>query len=398
MNVNDHLIRLRAEAVRKERTGIHARIEIWWDKTRLCYDQFNVERQEERTRLMKRAYGMIQKEYPEISEAITLDQATLELDAFCGDLWTAHVGGVLVDVEMPGDINLPPPRMMGPYVIEEGGTIIHGQPGSGKSWMLYLIAQSINHGSSKLWPVRKKARVLLLNLERSRSSVQQRIGCINRALDLPLDAWLDTLNMRGKSLKDVADAAREHCHKYNIDVVALDSISRSGLGSLNRDEVANEIIDLMNSICPTWIALGHQAKPDPESNIDPTNFGSAMFYAGADMMVRLESHPIWNQNLDVTMTIDKANVAVSREPANFLYEMDALGLLRVQVGAAREAVRQITVQEVYDSLGEGSNWAGAIAAQLGADRSEINRILKDHPELFEAVFTDDQQRIYYRAA
>ena len=389
--VGEGKLRLRAEAVRKERTGIHSRIEIWWEKQRLTYDQFNVERQEERRRLMRGAYKLLPSEAKEL---ITEDQAIMELDMFCADLWAAHVGSIEVDVEMPGDINIPPPRMMGPYVIEEGGCIIHGQPGSGKSWCLYCILQSINHGCSAIWPVRTQERVLLVNLERSAKSVQQRMGCVNRTLGLPLDAPMDILNLRGHSLKDAADAARNHCEKYGVTVLGLDSISRAGLGSLNRDEVANEVIDLMNSICPTWIALGHQAKPDPEAGGSATNFGSQMFYAGADMMVRLESEPIWNGNLNVTMTIDKANVLVDKHPAHFLYEMDAVGLSRVSSGASK----QVTVQEVYDALGDGSNWAGSVAAQLEISRDYVSSIFREHPELFTHVFTDDEQRMYYSAA
>lgn len=743
--VGEGKLRLRAEAVRKERTGIHSRIEIWWEKQRLTYDQFNVERQEERRRLMRGAYKLLPSEAKEL---ITEDQAIMELDMFCADLWAAHVGSIEVDVEMPGDINIPPPRMMGPYVIEEGGCIIHGQPGSGKSWCLYCILQSINHGCSAIWPVRKQERVLLVNLERSAKSVQQRMGCVNRTLGLPLDAPMDILNLRGHSLKDAADAARNHCEKYGVTVLGLDSISRAGLGSLNRDEVANEVIDLMNSICPTWIALGHQAKPDPENGGSATNFGchsedtevlseygwarhsmlrpndevamfnpatgnlewgpvqavheydydgemihlggqtqdilvtpnhrmvvktltragadgvwsndwafttaeelkansrvpyaapfvnrggdihtlmadkyslpadaflrylgwwisegccvgnspvitqaqgvlademvsvvdelglpyhvgqydykypgrehelpiqqlairgsrwladtlkdncgnlapnkklpwftwllserqkrllfdslmegdgswdkarptisrrqggaggagrytttsrqladgvqrlaielgysavvksrlgakahhhdqitvfignrsyigiharlghikrvpysgkvycltvptgayltrrngttaitgnSQMFYAGADMMVRLESEPIWNGNLNVTMTIDKANVLVDKQPAHFLYEMDAVGLSRVSSGPSK----QVTVQQVLDCLAGGSNWAGSVAAQLDIDRGYVSSIFRSHPELFTHVFTDDEQRDYYSAA
>lgn len=260
-------LRFSAHTIRRERTGVHANVGIWFDSNQLEYDTFNVERNEERRRLAKGSWNLLPNDERGVRNWIPLENLKADLDLFCEGLWAAHVGRV--EVEPMRAETFHPRRMLGPYLVEEGGTILYGNPGGGKSWIAYLLAQSMNSGSPVVWPsVKKGHRPLLVNLERSRKDVESRLWTINRTLGINgTEHPLDTINGRGMSLRDVEGAALRHIEKHGNDILFLDSISRIGGGSMNKDDVANEAMDMLNRLCPTWFAIAHQAKggTDPVS-------------------------------------------------------------------------------------------------------------------------------------
>lgn len=225
-------------------------------------------------------------------------------------------------------------RMIGPYLVEEGGTILFGSPGGGKSWLTYLIAQSMNTGSTKVWPsVRDRYRPLLINLERSRKDVESRLWTINRTLGVSGEDYpLDVINGRGMSLKDVEGSAQRHIEKHGNNIVFLDSISRIGLGSMNKDEVANEGMDMLNRLCPTWFAIAHQAKggsdPLTGERKEASTFGSVMWAAACDLEVGLSSESSPGRII-VDLYVRKKNIPLVSTRETLYLEMDQKGLFEV---------------------------------------------------------------------
>lgn len=396
INVGKHRLLFRAEAVRKERTGIHARVEIWLsteggEKTRLTYDQFNVERQEERRRLMKGAYALLPAEAKEL---ITLDQSILELDAFCGDLWAAQVGTIEGEW-VEGDINLPPPRMLGPYLVEGGGTILFGPPGKGKSWMLHLIAQSMQHGARKVWPIQEGANVLFINLERDDALVRQRIGSVNRALGLPGNAGMHLLSRRGYSLKDVWDSAYKYVRDNNIEVVALDSLTRAGAGDLNQNSVANEVVDMMNRLSRSWIGIAHQKWTGDDDKMEAHAFGSVMFRAGCDMEVGLASEQRDGGDIDMRLEVVKNNVRITDRVAFMRLCMDHLGLLNVEEGRRFTPNAPQAERQVLDMLEElGLACPEELADLLGFEVRDVKRICDQHEGIVFSHLSETRARMF----
>lgn len=85
---------LRADGIRRERTGIHARVEVWTNSggrgARLASDLFNVERQEERARLARMAWKVLPEELQGLFDE---DEQVFRMlfDRFCLEAWDCYL-------------------------------------------------------------------------------------------------------------------------------------------------------------------------------------------------------------------------------------------------------------------------------------------------------------------
>lgn len=321
--------RFAADDLRRERTGIHARVMVLWEREVLAHDNCNIERDPERVRLANSAWTQLPDEIQKQYSKIDLKH---DLDKFCIGAWPAHVDELAVEM-VSGKANSEGVLLsFPPYVVEGGGTIIFGQPGGGKSWTMMLMAVSSDSGVHRIWNGHKRRRGLFVNLERPRQSLEVRLACINRVLGLSEDRELPTINARGKSLSDIRDAIHKGIRQHGIEIVWLDSISRAGLGDLNSNESANRVIDMLNGFGVSWAALAHSPRGD-DSHI----YGSMHFEAGADVMVRHGTLLQADGTRVVTLEVDKANDMRFPEVRRLAYEFDRMGLSSVREATQMEA-------------------------------------------------------------
>lgn len=197
-----------------------------------------------------------------LKEAYTAKALRYDLDTFCAGLWERWMGRYQAEL-IGGDPELGPPEfMLAPYVMRGGGTIFFAPPGRGKSYLALLMAISIDAGCDHLWGV-KQAPVLFINLERSTTSIRRRVTQVNCVLGLEPSRPLRFLNARGRSLSDVVDGAKAIIDRDGVEVVFLDSLSRAGFGDLKDNRPGNSIMDALNGLSETWLALGHTPRNDP---------------------------------------------------------------------------------------------------------------------------------------
>src|SRR5215471_4752019 len=258
-------LRFRASQIRMERTGVHARIEVLAAETVLAWSNFNVERDEDRVRLANSAYSHLLPtgNGSKQQDLVVYPRTHLknDIDQFCIGLWDARQDDLLPRA-VAGSLERQEPRyLLRPYVLEGGGTIIFAPPGRGKSYILMLMGVALDAGLEQFWPVRA-SRVLLINLERSLPSVADRLGNINEVLGLERGRRIFVQHARGRSLSDVALAAERFIATEGIECVLVDSVSRAGLGDLNNNTAVNQIIDTLNHLCPSWVALAHTPRSD----------------------------------------------------------------------------------------------------------------------------------------
>jgi hypothetical protein len=123
-------VTLVAEAIRKERTGVHATVTIAMGGSALAWSHFNTERDEDRGRLARSAHAhfgdVLATVYP---------QAHLkhELDLFCRALWDASLES-LAPVAVGGKPDAPAATfVIEGFVVHGGGSILFAPPGRGKS-------------------------------------------------------------------------------------------------------------------------------------------------------------------------------------------------------------------------------------------------------------------------
>lgn len=383
--VDDHVITLQAQDVKSERTGTHATVTIRLDGTILHWGYFNIDRDEDRVRAANAAYKLLVKQCTNgLVDVYPQDVFKHELDIYCRGLKDAWDGDVQAEM-MEGSAERTEQRFtIFPYVLHNAGTILFAPPGAGKTYTMLTLAVSVDAGLTSLFPV-TQGKVLFINLERSASSLRDRLGNVNEALDLPRTRPLLTLNKRGWGLKVLMPVVHRICQEHNVTCVMLDSISRAGVGDLTENKSVNDIIDMLNSLDREWVALAHTPRAD-SSHI----FGSVFFEAGADVMVALNSQQ-QDDHLGVSLQITKGNDVGDRKQRIYAYDFDQqLGLLNIRPAQPGEfpdleAGRTTLIDQVVDFL-LGADTQDATATQvadaLHKNRSHISRLLNDTPMRF----------------
>tara|TARA_Y100000034_G_scaffold114710_2_gene151099 strand:+ start:28 stop:681 length:654 start_codon:yes stop_codon:yes gene_type:complete len=186
------------------------------------------------------------------------------------------------------------------------------------------------------------------------------------------------LNARGHTLVDVRDAIRKVVEEHGVEVVFLDSISRAGMGDLTGNREANAIIDVLNNVAPTWVAIGHTPRQD-----DSHLFGGVHFDAGADIMVKLASEAT-PTSLGIALEITKANDSGKpRRPEHIALDFEEKqGLIGIRRPGAAEFSNlslgtKLSFKEEVASylLDVGEATASTIAQGIGRNRSNIAHLL-----------------------
>lgn len=368
-------LRLIADNVRRERTGVHARVTLKLDDLLLGYDTFNLGRSEERLRLAKAATSQLPDGYQNVANA---DYVRARLDAFAMECWDAIVGSDGNPWSECDDATISKKTEFWarPFVLKEGGAILFASPGAGKSYIAMLMAISVDAGSNQLWPV-QQGRVLWINLERPTQSVVRRLGMINRCLGLPTNRRLLMLHKRGYALADVLESARNIIKTHHVQCVFLDSISRAGTGDLTENLTANRTIEMLSHLCPSWFALAHAPRAD-----DTHAYGSVHFDAGADLMLLLRRQVI-EDDMGIQVTVTKSNDTARDHSGTYCltFADDTLVSSRVaEFGEFPELTagyRPTVEGDITDYLRDATQaTAGDIAQAIGRPRTTVASALR----------------------
>jgi hypothetical protein len=204
------------------------------------------------------------------------------------------------------------------------------------------------------------------------------------------------MNVRGRSLSDIYDVAEHTVKQLGIEVVFLDSISRMGGGSLVDDEAVNRVMDQLNALVPTWVALAHSPRADATHV-----FGSQMFDAAADVAIQLRGHTVGQgQTTAVALDVTKRNDMPQPGLKILAYEWTDKGLTRVRHAREHEfpeleTGRTISLeQQVLDwLLLRGKGTATEIADETGLNRGKISSLLS-HNSHFVHVGRDGAKIFY----
>lgn len=386
-------VQFKAENIRKERTGLHSKLTILHKYQPLAWSVFNIERSEERTKLAKLAFTHLK---PEVKNEYHEESLKQDLDLFCADLWGFYLSHYTPELVYGTEKITPLVFFLKPYIMQGGGTIMFAPPGRGKSNTALLWAQSVNSGVSKYWTV-KQAPVLFINLERSRKTIERRLSCINKILGLPAVTPLRILNARGQSLNDVFDGCRRAVKQYDIQIIILDSISRSGFGDLTENRPVNAIIDTLSGLCETWVALAHTPRVD-ETHI----YGGVMFDAGADIVVKLSSVVSTNGTLGIGYEITKANDITYGPLRTYAMEFNETGLCNFRDSKPYEfpelegQIKKPMIQAIMDYVLEqdsGEATPSDVAEALGYNRGNVSSTMSKSGQFVQT--RQDGKKTYY---
>lgn len=314
----DARVSLLLREIRRERTGLHALAAIAERGRVLAHDTFNLGRSEDRRRLAKAAHEVLSVT---VAEFLTKDALAHHLDMLCLYAATEWEGSRVEIVDSDPNAPVPGRILLLPPHIEAGtGTIFFAPPGTGKSFLLTLMAVSLTSGIETIWGGVRRTPCLYVDLERNELSFRRRLNQIRQVMKVELPR-ISYLKGRGLGLSSLKRKLRGWVADHPGAVLLYDSISRMGGGSLVDDDVANAMIDLANGSSETWVALAHSPRADASHA-----FGSQMFDAGADMMVKLTSEHR-GAKLGCALTVTKANHTGSVPIWTYEMEFDEHGLV-----------------------------------------------------------------------
>ena len=370
------LFRAPGNEVRRERTGIHAKVGIFLEvdgnQTLLEVHTFNVGRMEERVKLANAAHsaldGISADEYPRA-------QMRHDLSIYCSRLWDNSLTSLLPGPVKGNALGEPLVFPLRPYILSGGGTILFAPPGRGKSYTAMLMAVAVDAGNSHLFDV-DQSKVLFVNLERPPNTVSRRLGCVNTALGEDPERELTIMNARGKSLKDIEDVVARAVKEQGIEVVFLDSLSRAGHGDLTENRPVNQIMDTLNAVCPTWFAIAHTPRAD-ESHV----YGSIYFDAAADIVIQMLSDQ-QDDHLGIGLKVVKGNDLGKQPVLALRYDFDEDGLVSANKASLRDFTGLKTqtmspADEMFEYLRHEAGRADAeeLARVIGKSRNYVSQIL-----------------------
>ena len=371
-----------AHNIRKTDTGVHARLAVGLNDETLAFTVCNIERNEERTRLSNSAHKFLGMSEEDANSIISKGELLFKLNSFCNKVWDKYLSIQTPEV-IEGTTDLSSVLYaLKPHVIEGGGTIMYGKPGKGKSFTGMMMALAVNYGTNHYWET-EKAKAVYINLERPARTMPPRIGAVASALGLDSNSNLVVMNNRGQGLGDIHDALEDYIANNDVKFVVLDSISRSGAGDMKEDRVATRTIDMLNDLGVSWVAIAHTPKYD-----DKVYYGSGMYEAGADVMLRHSSVRIdGTGSLAVLLEVTKANDMPVPKPMGLHYSFNENGLSGIRF-ATKDEVSDLVSKEVYlrdsirEYLGEtGKSSATELASKLNKERAEVTEALR---QLFKA--------------
>lgn len=358
-----------ATNIRNERTGVHARVSISCGG-QLCYSAFNVDRDEDRTRLANSAAKRLgdAKLWGEVIK--------LRLDQFCGRLWTTWTEADEPEIVHGRDVPAAE-YLLSPY-LTRSKTILFAPGGSAKSWLALTWALTLHHGLSAPWRAVGQTDVLYVDFEDDRHAMQSRVFQLAALLGCP--AEIPAYFAEGKGLKDTWDSLRRYVDDAKPSLLIIDSISRLGLGKLVEDEAANKAVDMLNRLGVPWLALAHTPKANGEHV-----FGSAMYEYGARVVIRGEASqsPDDLGLIGLRLTITKANHLRLGQTQTWAFRFvdDRLAEHRqAQKGDFPDlgpADRSMSGQVRTFLFESGPTSASEIAEELGLDRSRVAHVLSE---------------------
>ena len=384
-------ITIKIDNARRERTGIHGRIMFFVNGTHIAFDNINLEKGDQRSRfcrdVMRNLSDAIVSIYSE--KAVTHDVGVL-----CQAVISWDMESVKIDYISPTEFAPPITFPLYPFLREGAGTILFAPPGTGKSWVSLIMGVCLANGLTSPFNALKR-HVIYANLERPRNTFLVRDHAVRRALGFPSDqpSGIGYIHARGLTFKSVLWHIEQEGRKHPDSVVVLDSISRTGLGSLLDDTTANQFTDAMNALGLTWLGVGHTPRGD-----DKHVFGSVHFTAGCDIEVRLVGSE-YGHTLNLLLETVKANDSKRNFKHAISLEFGAeeqeglVGIREIQADdpglVVQSTDNSFRIAHAIELLG-GKATPSEIAEETGIALPNVSKVLTGSKGKF--VFLEDESR------
>jgi DNA-directed RNA polymerase specialized sigma24 family protein len=277
-----------------------------------------------------------------------------------------------------------------PFLPEDQVTILYGDGGVGKSTLASAFAVSVETGVAMIegWTPRK-ARVLYLDWEAGRNSLNRRVRGVAMGLHLPRVAQIDYLDCRRRGpLHGFAEHLAMTVDREHYGLVIVDSVGMAaGIGTEGGDanESALRLFSAFGYLGTTVLAIDHVNRSDAEADRKRSRpYGSIYksLLARSTWELRLSRSSdvgqvmgLYNTKVnDSDMHAPVSLRVVHGEDGSISYEqMDSMPLelsrsltLEEQVASALASLGHLTPAEIADELELAENKVRAVLSRYKA--------------------------------
>jgi len=195
-------------------------------------------------------------------------------------------------------------------------TAIFGDPGSGKSQLLLILAMVAalpwHDNPLRLTAPKEPSPILYLDFEADENDIRRLLVRFTKGMEL----GYIPINYRRCSLPiaDDLEAIRNHVDNIGAKAIFVDSTSLAAGGDLNRMDVATSYIRALRQLEITSVSLTHTSK-DRDSKAK-TIIGSVLFEAGFRSVFECRGHED-DDTLDIALLHRKFNLGGKQKPLGY---------------------------------------------------------------------------------
>jgi len=384
-------VRINIDECSRRPTGIHGRIVWYLNEQHRGFDNLNLEKSAERSRFAREVFRTLDET---VTSQYGQNAIIHDIGILCQAIINWESDHLKVEFVSPEEYAQPLSFPIYPFLLDQGGAILFAPPGSGKSYCALIMAMCIANGLGSPFNASKRP-VIYCNLERPRNTFLMRDHAVRKALHLPGSSNVAYLHARGLGLKAICRKLEKETANDPETVIIIDSISRTGIGTLLDDSTANIFTDSMNALGRSWLGLGHTPRNDSQHV-----FGSVHFTAGADVETRLvakEHDNITNLLLETVKANDSRRNFKHAISLEFGTEQEGLIAIKEIDFNDPELIMESTdvslkVAQTIEFLG-GKASPSEIAEHLAMQPNNVTRTLRN-PKQFVFLSKDGRNHYY----
>ena len=368
-------VMLVAKHVRRERTGVHAELTVARRSEGriqlLDYNNFNIGRSEDRSRLAKGAYGLLSEE---VSATWPLAQLQYELTVFCRAVGLAQertLSKKFGDIPLVRTVDWD----MEPLLLAKEATIVYGAGGAGKSAFAEAVALSMETGLELVqgFVPATKRRAMYLGWEAGENEARRRQWLISNAKgELVASDQARHLEATAPLAQMVDHLARE-VGEWEIGFLVIDSLAPASGGDQESAEQALNFFAALRRLHCTSLVIAHT----PKNASEKTVFGSVFYSNLARNVWELRAVPADN-GITIALYHRKANNTRLYKPIGIKLQWsdETLSFRRTSVLDEPYFVIGMPIQDqIAAVLRDGAKTTAEIAELVGKPKDTVLRIL-----------------------
>ena len=306
---------LRAENIREERTGIHAKVSILLNNKVLAFDTFNITRDKERTSLAGSAMQHFSDEAKMVYPQVKLKY---DLALFCNSLQEYLRKGEPAREIWTFEKVSPPQFLLEPLLIKGHSTIMFGEKAVAKSMLGLIVATCLLlpwDTNPMGWHVPEKSvKTLILDWAVDYEITHWNIKRLQKGMELP-----DFPIFHRKCIQPLANEVAEikTCIKdIGAEVIIIDSLGPACGGDTLKSREALAFSVALRDLNVTSLIIGQTSK-DKESK-EKSTYGSTYF----EYMAR----SVWELRKSEDEDEGEINIAMFQKYFNFGKRYHPIGL------------------------------------------------------------------------